>query len=141
MTHTGQKNPNWKGGKSVTSHGYVLVRVGKGHHLADCRGYAYEHRLVAESKLGRRLRKGEIPHHINGNRRDNRPSNIEVCKSIAHHLNKHRKSQLNNRLADEANPMIQCRCGCGKWLNRYDSCGRPRLFLSGHNTSERNRKR
>lgn len=136
----GSKNGNWKGGKSITEHGYVLVRVGKDHHLADVRGYAYEHRLVAESKLGRPLEKGEIPHHINGNRQDNRPGNIEVCKSIAHHMNKHRGKGVNRRLADESNPMIQCRCGCGRWLNHYDAGGRPRIFLTGHNTGERNRK-
>lgn len=43
----------WKGGRSIASNGYVLVRVGKKHHLADVRGYAYEHRIVAEQKLGR----------------------------------------------------------------------------------------
>jgi hypothetical protein len=41
------KSANWKGGKTVTSRGYVLVWVGKDHPLADVRGYAYEHRLVA----------------------------------------------------------------------------------------------
>lgn len=40
------KHPhNWKGGRTVTQHGYVLIYVSKNHPLADCRGYAYEHRL------------------------------------------------------------------------------------------------
>ena len=64
--NTGPAHNRWKGGRSIASNGYVLVRVGKRHHLADVRGYAYEHRLVAEEKLGRRLTPGEIPHHING---------------------------------------------------------------------------
>ena len=52
----GKKNGMWKGGRSVASNGYVLIRVGMDHHLADVRGYAYEHRLVAEKKI-RRTRK------------------------------------------------------------------------------------
>lgn len=133
----GPQNNNWRGGKSVASNGYVLVRVGKQHHLSDVRGYAYEHRLVAEQKLGRRLQKGEVPHHINGNRQDNRPENIQVMQSIAHHLNQHRKSGSNRRLADESNPMRQCECGCGEWITRYDETGRLRSFVTGHNTGPR----
>lgn len=60
-SHYGSANPNWRGGRSVTEHGYVIIHVGIKHHLADVRGYAYEHRLVAEKKVGRRLRKGGNP--------------------------------------------------------------------------------
>lgn len=133
----GKENPNWKGGKLVASNGYVIVRVGKDHHLSDIRGYAYEHRIVAESKLGRRLEDGEQIHHINGNRSDNRPENIEVCQDAAHHLVKHRKASSRLRLIGEENPVIQCNCGCGQWFNKYDNSGRPRLFISGHNTEPR----
>jgi hypothetical protein len=35
--YPGARNPNWKGGRLVASNGYVLVRVGVGHHLADVR--------------------------------------------------------------------------------------------------------
>ena len=120
-------------GKSIASNGYMLVRVGKGHHLADVRGYAYEHRLVAEEKLGRRLVKGEIPHHINGIKSDNRPENLEVTKSIAHHMIHHRKANSNRKLVDETNPLIQCGCGCGESFNKFDGSGRPRKFITGHN--------
>jgi hypothetical protein len=47
----GPKNGFWKGGKSIASNGYMLIRVGVNHHLSDVRGYAYEHRLVAEQKI------------------------------------------------------------------------------------------
>ncbi len=66
-----EQNPNWGGGKTVSSHGYVKILVGIGHHLADSKGYAYEHRLVAEETLGRRLEPEEQVHHINGDRGDN----------------------------------------------------------------------
>lgn len=64
----GPTNSNWRGGRSLASNGYILLRVGVGHLLADVRGYAYEHRVVAEAKLGRRLRKGEHVHHVDGDK-------------------------------------------------------------------------
>ena len=48
-----KRHPNFKGGAITDPRGYKLVFVGKKHHLADVRGYAYEHRLLAEKKLGR----------------------------------------------------------------------------------------
>lgn len=133
----GENSNAWKGGRSIASNGYVLIRVGIGHHLADVRGYAYEHRLVAEEKLGRRLLPGEIPHHINGNKTDNRPENIEVVQSPAHHGVEHRTTGKNRRLPGEPNGTITCVCGCGTELLKFDSCGRPRKFVSGHNMGQR----
>lgn len=80
-------------GRSVTGHGYVLIRVGKRHHLADVRGYAYEHRLVMEEKLGRRLAAGELVHHLDGNQANNDPRNLAV-ETRASHLKHHDPRQF-----------------------------------------------
>lgn len=132
-----EKNPNWRGGRSVASNGYIIVRVGIDHHLSDVRGYAYEHRLVAEKILERRLRKGEIPHHINGDKTDNSLDNIKVLKNIAHHRLEHRKVGSNLRHPEETNPHITCECGCGGIFLKFDPSGRPRCFISGHNFKSR----
>lgn len=74
----GSRNGRWNGGRMRTSHGYIAVKVPDRHHLRQVHGYAYEHNLVAEETLGRRLRPDEIVHHKNGIRNDNRPENLAV---------------------------------------------------------------
>lgn len=129
----GRKPWNWRGEKIIASNGYVLVFVGKEHHLADVRGYAYEHRIVAERMLGRKLEPGELVHHRNEIKSDNRPENLEVVKGNAEHFLRHRKSGCNRRLPDEPNHMVACLCGCGEEFLRYDDSGRPREYITGHN--------
>jgi hypothetical protein len=122
----------WKGGRVIASNGYVLVNVGKSHHLADVRGYAYEHRLVAEEKLGRKLLPGEQVHHIDENRQNNDPSNLEIAESVVHHRVHHRTTGTNRRLPGQENQLITCRCGCHQKMQQFDRFGRPRAFISGH---------
>ena len=54
----------------------------------------FEHRVIAEKKIGRKLRRGEVVHHINGNPRDNRPDNLRVFSSIQEHLAEHHATDL-----------------------------------------------
>lgn len=131
--NTGPSNHNWKGGRSIASNGYVLIRVGEGHPDADVRGYAYEHKLVAQQTLGRKLCKGEQVHHKDHNKQNNHPDNLIVAASLAHHKVLHRKADSRNRLPDEDNPNISCVCGCGTMFLKYDESGRPREYISGHN--------
>lgn len=131
----GSCNNNWRGGRTTTSHGYVLVRM-PDHPRADCRGYVYEHRLVAEQALGRALFAGEEVHHRNGVKGDNRPENLEVVPTHHHHAVRHRRARLDLRLPGEDNPIVPCACGCGATFLRFDETGRRRRFVSGHNLHE-----
>lgn len=47
------------------------------------------HRRIAAEKLGRPLCKGEVVHHINGDKHDNRPENLMVFASQREHVEYH----------------------------------------------------
>lgn len=70
----GDAAPNWRGGKFVTDSGYIKLSAGPN---AD----RFEHHIVMEKKLGRRLSRYETVHHINGVRTDNRIENLELWAS------------------------------------------------------------
>ena len=61
------------GSRHLSSEGYVRVKTAA--------GWRDEHRLVMENHLGRPLASHENVHHINGNRADNRLSNLELWSS------------------------------------------------------------
>jgi hypothetical protein len=100
----GPKHPRWKGGQTVYM-GYIVIR--KPDHPKAHNSYVFLHRLVAEEKLGRFLVDGETVHHINGDRLDNRPENLEVLSHRLHgRLHSGRPGAHYERLDDR------------KWLKR-----------------------
>lgn len=74
---TASRSGRWKGGRIVSTDGYVLVYDPK-HPMAGPTGYVLEHRLVMSNALERSLDRHEHVHHKNGNRQDNRPENLEL---------------------------------------------------------------
>lgn len=78
---TGASHGRWKGGRWVTDGGYVMVQMDRSDPLvAMCpkNGYVLEHRLVMARKIGRPLLPTETVHHIDGNRQNNHPSNVQL---------------------------------------------------------------
>ncbi len=77
-THGG----NWKGGRTITTDGYVCIWVGKDHPIADGHGYAKEHRLIAQQMMDRPLLRSEPVSHIDGNKQNNSPDNLLIGRYV-----------------------------------------------------------
>ena len=56
-----------------------------------------EHRYVMEQKLGRKLKPGEEVHHIDGNKMNNDPENLESYKSCSDHQIKASQDHLKKQ--------------------------------------------
>lgn len=77
----------WKG-RSKHGGGYILITVVPGRKGRK----ELEHRVIMEQVLGRKLKPGEVVHHKNHDRKDNRPENLELCASAGIHNRDHHRS-------------------------------------------------
>ena len=66
-----------------TKEGYKQIYKPNSHEARD-NGYAPEHRVVASKKIGRPLRDGEVVHHRDRNKQNNRPRNLQVITRSKH---------------------------------------------------------
>ena len=76
--------------------------MGKGSGTIKDNGYKaiskngtlkYEHVLVAERALGQSLPGGAEVHHIDGDKQNNKPSNLIVCNDRAYHMLIHTRTR------------------------------------------------
>ena len=73
----GEKHPRWRGGV-YSKCGYEVIKVHPMFYIAV-------HRKTMEKMLGRKLHKGEIVHHINKTKKDNRQENLALCSDFSAH--------------------------------------------------------
>lgn len=85
----GQAHYHWKGGINKRKDGYVFV-YSPLHPRANC-NRVKRSVLVMEKGLGRFLIAGEIVHHVNRIRDDDRPSNLMLFKNESDHQKFHCK--------------------------------------------------
>lgn len=82
------------------------------------------HILMAERVLGRPLPDGVHVHHVNGNTKDNSPSNLVICQDSGYHKLLHRRTDALNA------------CGNANWMK----CGFCKKYDDPKNLSVKERK-
>lgn len=130
-----EDHPNWKGGRRTNHNGYIEILMPE-HHRARGNGYVFEHIVVIENKLGRKLKANEHVHHIDGDKTNNDSKNLMALKAGQH----------SSVTGDErrANNVIPCHyCGTPVYKKPYQQKTNKNSYCSrrcvGYGTSA-NRK-
>lgn len=110
--------------------GYIAYYL-PNHHLANKAGLVYEHILIAERILKRRLSKEEVVHHKDLNRSNNNQDNLMVFKTNGDHARFHKtgnciQTQDGAYISPISDKNICPRCGNNK-------SGRAKLCLDCYN--------
>jgi len=103
--------------RRLTTRGYVEVWK-PDHPMAQKSGYLMEHRLVMAEHLGRMLERGEVVHHKNEIKTDNRIENLELLGKIEH-----------DRLPKPAPKPFACP-HCGGMLQTFGTHSRVRTVVA-----------
>lgn len=102
----GDKASNWKGGRKITQKGYVFVLKRDHPRAKRNEGYVFEHILVMEKTLKRFLHDGEIVHHKNEIKSDNRIENLELMThgehTKLHHIGAKRSIETRKKISEKA---------------------------------------
>lgn len=85
-TRSGPMHPRWSEDRMIAPSGYVKIRVGRSHPLADPNGYAYEHLVVWVSAGLPKPPSGWLLHHRNEVKTDNRLDNLEMKERERHSI-------------------------------------------------------
>lgn len=123
----------------IISYGYIKIKTKN--------GWNYEHRIVMEKKLKRRLTDIERIHHINGIKDDNRIENLQLTSIYLHsslHSHKHPIVEVQCLSCREIfksnreNPIYCSRQCVGKSRRKYKRCQQcQRFFRSGRHPKQR----
>mgnify|MGYP003440453698 FL=1 len=68
---------------------WYYIRLTTWHPNSNSRWYVAEHRLIVEENIGRILLPSEIVHHIDGNKKNNDISNLEIITNQGKHASLH----------------------------------------------------
>jgi hypothetical protein len=84
------------GARRPQKRGYITVKIRDSlpGERWDRGAWIREHTLIAEITLGRKLKKDEVVHHVNGKPSDNRKANLLICSRHFHRWLHERMSRL-----------------------------------------------
>jgi len=77
----------------ISSDGYKMIKTNKKKNGSGWSCYEKEHKVIAEEKISRKLKKGEVVHHIDGDKLNNFEENLHVCKNSMEHRLAHTSLQ------------------------------------------------
>lgn len=103
------------------SNGYRIVYMPK-HERAFTNGTVYEHVLVAEKILGRKIKPCEVIHHKDFNRLNNSADNLIVFASKSEHVRFHSNGCDQGLLIALDDGAYECAEIRHKYDNYHDSC-------------------
>lgn len=79
----GSDNPLWKGGEIIDNYGYVRLLKPE-HPRANNKGYVKRAIVIYENMTGRRIKRGEVVHHKDGNRQNDSFDNLQLMTVDEH---------------------------------------------------------
>ena len=108
-----------KNGEGTVNYaGYIAIGVGKTKKMQNV--------IVVEKAIGHELPKDAVVHHIDGNRKNNSPSNLLVCPDHSYHRLLHLREKARDACGNPSYRMcIYCR--------KYDSL--ENMTRTGNNKS------
>ena len=87
-----------------------------------------EHVLIAEEKIGRKLKKNEVVHHMDGDKMNNNPENLTVVTRGEH-------AKIHANVLDKSKEVVQIEKQNGSVIKTWDSATEAAEFLGIFNTS------
>lgn len=97
----GKDHYRWNKSRMLSTEGYIKVRVGREHPLADSNGYAYEHLLVWVSAGNPVPAPNELLHHKDEDKKHNEIGNLELKKRSRHNA-EHNAKRFGRRVLTDA---------------------------------------
>jgi len=93
-----RENERPVGHERINNKGYIVVKTPE--------GFKRKHIYVMEQKLGRKLMQGEVVHHVDGNKLNNRIENLSVMSSsdhtVLHHTGAKRSVETRHKISIKA---------------------------------------
>lgn len=90
LDHLSRENSSsWKGGTYISSDGYKMIYVNNDDKKIKWNNYRKEHLVIIEQEIKRDIKKGEVVHHVDCDKLNNSPTNLDLLSSEKEHRQSH----------------------------------------------------
>jgi hypothetical protein len=114
LNQRGKNHASWNGGRYISNDGYVMLYCpSSSSSKSKWNSYKKEHILVVTNFLGRKLAKGEIVHHIDGIKINNKIENLFLTNHKGHRIAHASLQQIGYKLIQSG--LIKFNLSTGKY--------------------------